>query len=158
DAAIKKKTFLVEKKSWFYSAYGTATMVVFAVCLWGYHSFAVNKILINTLQIAINNSQRLDAANTQYPHLSALNALHNTLENIQQKPVVWHLFDLPQAKQLIVTAQTTYQQLLQKQFVPALQQILETQLKTIDTNNPIDLYSALKAYLILGDDSHRDNA
>ena len=139
-----------------YLAYIIAVVIILSCSLFWYENYAENIATINALQLAISASKQNSHQNDPYSYLRTLNALSMALDKINHHhPLLRHL-GLQQTDQVKITAQQTYQAILTTRFLPALKKILETKILSINSQNPNNLYSALKAYLMLTDLTHRD--
>lgn len=130
-------------------ATASAFVLIAIISLLWYRSYVHNINIIKNLQteIAITKTQKI--TNDQYDFLPTINALYIALQQLRGH-------QSPQVEQLKSTASNTYQQILLTQFKPALQNIIETSVQNIKPQNPSDLYSALKVYLMLSEPNVRD--
>lgn len=130
-----------------YIIYGAAFLLVVSCSGYWYRNYKENMIAIQELQQAIAESKNNYPQNSPYAFLSTLNALAQALVKINSS----------HSEQLIQTAKSTYHDLLVTHFLPVLKNILETNIQIAINNKTSDnLYSTLKAYLMLTDLAHRD--
>jgi len=108
-------------------------------------SFANYRLQVNQLP---PNTTNLTAI------LPSLNALQQTVAQLEQANLPWLIQDFHRQKTLLTLAEQNYRQILLHYYLPSLREMLETTLTT--SSDPNLLYSTLKTYLMLGDSSHFD--
>ncbi len=124
-------------------------------------SYFANKHAIAEVQTLINHYQASVAAGDQGDQQNAFaltNTLRTALDEISHvsNPLTQLVFH--RTRDLTAQLNILYQQALVTQFVPALQQALETQLQNANNTNSPALFNTLKAYLMLSDSPHVNRA
>jgi type VI secretion system protein ImpL len=102
--------------------------------------------------IHVDNGQMPEGFELLIQHLNTLTNVALQLSH-QEKP--WYTkIGMQQTNKLQHQALTIYHKFLIEKFLPYLQQSLEIQLQNAQANNANQLYTTLKAYLMLGEKKH----
>jgi len=88
--------------------------------------------------------------------LPMLNVLQQSMTETKHFANPFFSLAFPQTRNLHSSLNTAYRKALIEQFSPSLKLVLETQLKQTAGTNPRQLFSALKAYIMLSDTSYLD--
>ncbi|MGB6976927.1 MAG: ImcF-related family protein [Gammaproteobacteria bacterium] len=124
--------------------------------LW-FISYKQNNNTIQQVRQAVASYNTQQAQTVPYPYLTSLLSLHHFKQETTHNHLYWFAdLLLPKEKTAKNLAAVAYQRILESEFLPDLQMILDIEIQSSTLQNPSDLYSALKVYLMLSNNMPRN--
>jgi type VI protein secretion system component VasK len=149
---------LVPKSSiLFRTCVGVVILSLLTNLLW-FMSYKENNATIAQVRQAVASYDTQQVQTIAYPYLTPLLSLYHLKQEATYNHLFW-LADLilPKEQTAKNLANVAYKQILESEFLPDLQTILNIEIQSSTLQNPSDLYSALKVYLMLTNNMPRDN-
>jgi type VI protein secretion system component VasK len=121
-------------------------------------SYKRNNDAIQKVHQAVASYHVRQAQTVAYPYLASLLSLYQLKRETTYNRLFWFANGmLPQEKTAKNLAAIAYKHILENEFIPDLQMILNIEIQSSTLQNPSDLYSALKVYLMLSNSMPRNN-
>ncbi|MBV8803297.1 MAG: type VI secretion system membrane subunit TssM, partial [Gammaproteobacteria bacterium] len=135
-------------------AYTTSASAIFLACFFLGQDFQHSVQQAYSIQNDLNHYQlSIQQSNLQTDRLMNALPLLNALQNAANHPN-GKLSLTYYSKKSQQTANTVYREALQTIVLPEIKSFFEQHLKSVNANNPENLYAILKAYLMLNDKTH----
>lgn len=151
DQSYRKKELTI-----YGSLYTAASVAAIGCVLFLFQHFKETASTIQRINTNLQSFNRLQqnsehANPDSYQLISSINLLANLKDDAEKVNENWPIsFPYPYLKNLKTHIDQLFSSSMQTQFLPNLAAEIENSLSNLATNNPAELYSTLKAYIMLG--------